>query len=708
MNKFLLIDGNSLVYRAFYAIKPLSNKSGLYTNAVSGFFTSLLRLRAAHNPDCIAVAFDVKKPTFRHKLYDGYKKRRKGMPPELAEQMPYVKQILDFMGIARVELAGYEADDVIGTLAKAAEAQGADALIATGDRDAFQLISARVSVALASTKEELVYTPAVIAEKYGIEPAQFIEIKALMGDASDDIPGVSGIGEKTAFSLISKFGSVDRLYESIDSPEISPKIKESARAKLESDTSREMCRLSRDLARINTAVPLENTALSAYAITEGDEEGLAAILSELELAGLAKKLKVDLSAVTAPPPLTEDSAQIAALEAALEPVLRDMERVGVCIDVQGLRRFGEELQPQIAELQRQIYTLAGEEFNIASPKQLGEILFAEDKLALAHGKKTKTGYSTNAEVLEQLADKHEIIPLILEYRELTKLDSTYVQGLLKCVSGSGNFGRVHTTYKSETRTGRISSVEPNLQNIPVRTPRGRVLRRFFVAEEGRTLISADYSQIELRVLAAISEDENLLTAFRAGADIHGQTAQQVFGSEKFRSAAKAVNFGIVYGMGAFSLAKEIGVPVPQARDYIELYLARYPGVGDYLERVVEEAKRDGYVKTLLGRVRAVPEIRSFNKNIVQAGERIAKNTPIQGTAADIIKLAMIRVHEALPQGCNLILQIHDELIIEAPETSAEQAAAVLEREMLAVGSGLGETTVELAVDVRTGRSWYEC
>jgi 5'-3' exonuclease len=698
--KLLLIDGNSLINRAFYAIRtPLSNKNGVYTHAILGFFNSFLRLRGNLEPDRVAVAFDLRAPTFRHEMFDGYKKRRKGMPEELAVQMPYIKQILDLMGIARVELEGFEADDIIGTLANVAKSSNAECYIATGDRDSFQLIADNVSVVLASTKEELICTPAVIADKYGISPEQFIEIKALMGDSSDDIPGVAGIGEKTAFALIEKFGNVDYIYDNLPTIDVSAGV----RAKLEKD--REMCFLSRDLARIAVDAPVE-TNLESYRISDADSAGLARLLTELELASLLKKLGLEavegISDVSGT--AVADSARILEIEQSLDAVLRDMEAVGVKVDAEGLRRFGEELTPQIASLQSAIHTLAGEEFLISSPKQLGEILFSETKLGLPHGKKTKTGYSTNSEVLEFLADKHEIVPLILEYRALTKLSSTYVEGLLKCV---GEDSRVRTTYKSETRTGRISSVEPNIQNIPVRTERGRVMRRFFVADSGKLLIDADYSQIELRVLAAISRDSAMLEAFASGADIHSQTALQVFGAAdaKRRSAAKAVNFGIVYGMGAFSLAKEIGVSVAEAKDYIERYLEKYSGVREYLERTVEDAKASGYVATMLGRVRQVPEIQSSNHNLRQSGERIAKNTPIQGTAADIIKIAMIRVHSRLQDtDARLTLQVHDELIAEAPEDFASQTAAILEEEMLAAGREVG---MELAVDVRTGRSWYE-
>jgi DNA polymerase I-like protein with 3'-5' exonuclease and polymerase domains len=687
MSKLLLVDGNSLINRSFYAIRLLSNKKGVYTNAVTGFFNALLRLKSAVAPTHIAIAFDLRAPTLRHKKYDGYKKRRKGMPEELAVQMPYIKEISDAMGIARVELEGYEADDLIGTLSKL----NAQVTIATGDKDSFQLINENVSVALATAKGDVIYTPEKIEEAFGITPAQFIEVKALMGDASDDIPGVAGIGEKTAFSLIQAHNSLDFIYENLDSLDISKGVK----SKLEND--REMAFLCRELAEIITDAPID-LSLDSYKINAGDPQKLAEILTELEIVSLLKKL--DLEPAVTPSVGHDDPGvptSIKKLENDLEAVLRDMEKIGVKIDTEGLKRFGEELTPQITEIASQIHEIAGEDFNIASPKQLSAIIF--DKLGLPNPKKN----STNAEVLESLAEAHEIIPLILEYRALTKLNSTYVKGLLEHIKEDG---RIHTTFKNETSTGRLSSADPNIQNIPVRTERGRILRRFFIADKGKLLVDADYSQIELRVLAHIANDKIMLEAFRNNMDIHSITAEQVFGAanRETRSAAKAVNFGIVYGMGAFSLAKEISVPVGMAKDYIEKYLSKYSGVRDYLERVVADAKATGYVRTLLGRVRHIPEIQSSNKMIVAAGERIAKNTPIQGTAADIIKIAMIRVHNRL-KNAKLILQVHDELIAETPEAFADETAQILQEEMIAAGK---ELDIDLTVDVGTGKSWYEC
>jgi DNA polymerase I-like protein with 3'-5' exonuclease and polymerase domains len=683
MENFLIIDGNSIANRSFYGIRHLTNKKGIFTNATTGFFNTLLKLKSETGATRIAVCFDLRAPTFRHEMYEGYKKSRKGMPEELAMQIPYIKQILDFMGIMRVELAGYEADDLIGTLAQTA----AQIIIATGDRDAFQLINENVSVRLASTKEEITYTPEKITEVYGIKPAQFIEIKALMGDSSDDIPGVAGIGEKTAFSLIQKYKSVFYIYDHISTLDLT------AAVRLKLELGRDMAFLSRELATIATNAPIDLT-VDAYRIQPGNSQKLAEVLSELEMYSLLKKLELK------PVALLDEAKidpRIVNLEAKLELVLRDMEKAGIKIDVKGMARFGQELIPQINKLTRQIHKLAGQEFNIKSPKQLGEILY--DKFGLQNPQKG----STSAEVLEIIAADHKIIPLILEYRSLTKLDSTYVKGIMEHV---GENGRVHTTFKNETATGRLSSVNPNIQNIPIRTERGRNLRRFFIADKGNLLIDADYSQIELRILAHVADDKAMLAAFKNNADIHAITAMEVFGDAKMRAQAKAVNFGIVYGMGAFRLAKEIDVPLALAREYIEKYLDKYSGVREYLKKIVEQAKTEGFVTTMLGRARQIHEIRSSNHNVRAAGERIAKNTPIQGTAADIIKIAMVRVHEKLADSpAKLILQVHDELIVEAPEHHAEKTAEILRKEMVAAGS---ELDIDLTVDIGIGKSWYEC
>lgn len=828
--KLLIIDGNSIINRAYYGIRLLSNKKGMFTNAVTGFFNIYLKLIAEFAPDGAAAAFDLKAPTFRHKKYDGYKAGRKGMPDELAMQLPYVKKLLSAMGVPVIECEGYEADDILGTLAAECDKKGAECILATGDRDSFQLISDKVTVNLASTKEDILYTPAKIAEVYGVTPKQMIDVKALMGDSSDNIPGVAGIGEKTALSLIQKYGSIDEIYKNPDSLDVT----KSVRQKL--IDGEESCRLSYFLGTITREAPID-TVLEHYLFGERDEQALADILTELEMFSLLKKLKVTAAAapvtevknietVQADPKvcgeeiadyifiaeklfrlkngevseilpseyeselcsalpkrtfdlkelLTETSVEVknvvfdstlaayllnvngteyslerlcaeygvayseenaakslcalnrelyvklsmeemytllTEIEIPLAYVLVSMEKNGVAIDREALESFGTELQNEEEDIEQQIYIEAGHAFNISSPKQLGNVLF--DEMGLPGGKKTKTGgYSTNADILEELAAKYgmdyPILELVLRYRTVMKLHSTYAVGLLKEIRSDG---RIHTTYKqTETRTGRISSVEPNIQNIPVRTERGREFRRFFVAENGKKLIDADYSQIELRILAHISDDKLMIEAFRSGEDIHAMTASQVFNqplewvTPEMRRSAKAVNFGIVYGIGAYSLSQDIGVSVKQADEYIRAYLDKYNGVARYMEQTAENAKQYGYVKTMFGRRRYIPELKASNKNVQALGKRIAMNTPIQGTAADVIKLAMVRVYaqlkKELPEA-RLILQVHDELIVEADEKDAKKAAEILCEEMQNAVS----LSVPLIADAKIGESWYE-
>lgn len=836
--KLLVIDGNSIVNRAFYGIRALSNKKGVFTNAITGFLNILFKLQNGLQPDCIAVAFDLKAPTFRHKMYSDYKGTRKGMPDELAMQMPYVKEILKAMGIAVVEKEGWEADDILGTLSHAAELGGNTAVVATGDRDSFQLITEKVSVNLASNKEDIYYTPADIKEKYGVDPIQMIEVKALMGDSSDNIPGVKGIGEKTAYDLIQKYSTVSNIYDKINELDISDKL----RQKL--IDGKDSCFMSRKLGTIALNAPVE-TDMGMYIPKERDEVKLAEILTELEMFTILKKMNIsaenmkkanekaktdaiheaqkndkaeelildknaadimlkdgalfvcrnsmleklqgeetdkflpsdiqkrtfDLKGLYAyaipkgieiknavfdttlsayllnvssndysierlcseygvgmaqnegelPRCLYELNSNLAnkinseklnkileEIEIPLAEVLTAMETDGVKVDLEGIDSFGKELEEKISDTEEQIYSWAGERFNIASPKQLGVVLF--EKLQLPYGKKTKTGYSTNADVLEDLADKHPIIPLISDYRAFTKLQSTYVNGL-KAAAGAD--GRVHSTFKqTETRTGRISSAEPNIQNIPVRTELGKNMRRFFTAKEGCLLVDADYSQIELRVLAHLAGDKIMQQAFLNGDDIHTITASQVFNqpvewvTPELRSRAKAVNFGIVYGIGAFSLSKDIHVTQREAKQYIEAYLAKYSGVDGFMKATVENAKKNLYVETMFGRRRYIPEINATNSNVQKAAKRIAMNTPIQGTAADIIKLAMIKVYnrlkaEKLP--ARLILQVHDELIVEAEESCAERAAQLLREEM----ENCVRLEVPLTVDVKIGKTWFD-
>ena len=825
---FLVIDGNSILNRAFYGIRVLTNSRGVATNAVTGFMNTLLMLEKDVQPDMIAVAFDLKAPTFRHKMYDGYKANRKGMPEDLAQQLPYMKKIIKAMGIAIIEQEGYEADDIIGTISAACADKKIPCTVSTGDRDSFQLVNDYVTVRLAKTKGDIYYTPGVIEDEYGVTPKQMIEVKALMGDTSDNIPGVRGIGEKTALSLIKEFASVDGLYENIDSTLITDGL----RNKL--INGKESCYMSRKLAEICLTAPID-TELSHYIPSERDDERLAKLLSELEMYKMLQKLQLQptsapagskaagtgnrenqasampkgdiiitdsskiyaggigimnelsgdelrayansgstkytfdiketlsvsgleklennkfdttLAAYLADPDsndysmsrlctqygvpegnsIQEKSITVAALndilydnihqtgsaavltdiEIPLATVLVAMEREGVKLDINGIKAFGEEISEKAEKISREIYEYAGYEFNIGSPKQLGSVLF--EKLKLSSAKKTKTGYSTNAEVLESLMDKHPIIPLITEYRALTKLQNTYVTGLLKVV---GEDGRVHSTFKqTETRTGRISSAEPNIQNIPVRTPLGREMRRFFTAKDGYLLVDADYSQIELRVLAHISGDEIMKKAFLDGVDIHTVTASQVFNqpiewvTPDLRSKAKAVNFGIVYGIGAFSLSKDIGVSMTKASEYIRAYLSKYSGIAHYMDKTVAKARHDGYVETMFGRRRYIKELAAKNKNLQSFGERVAKNTPIQGTAADIIKIAMIKVYNRLRESkldAKLILQVHDELIVEAKEDCADKAAALLKEEM----ENAVKLTVPMTVDVNIGKTWYD-
>lgn len=834
--KLLVIDGNSIMNRAFYGIRILTNKRGMPTNALTGFMNIFMKLLKEESPDRIAVAFDLHAPTFRHKMYAEYKGTRHAMPDELRAQMPVIKQLLTALGVAIVEKEGFEADDIIGTLSHEAEIEGGECVISTGDRDSFQLITDKVTVRLASNKEDIIYTPAKIAEVYGVTPREMLEVKTLMGDSSDNIPGVPGVGEKTALGLIQKYHTVDYIYQNLDTIEVTKNV----RTKLEN--GRESAQLSRKLAEITleAPVPLE---MDNYVRSAGDPAEAAGILTEMEMFGVMKKLELDKTAPakvtistegapaseapeeTAESPadipefdpaaydvafsggevavyldgkkqevdtaefLSSDSAKrttdakalyrwciengielknvvfdtalagyllnvnsndysverlcaeygvtysgerlgeslfllnkalweklhaqgmykvLSDIEIPLAEVLSSMEHDGIAMDIPALHQFGEKLLPEIKKLEQAVYKAAGHEFNIGSPKQLSVVLFEE--LGLPAGKKRKTGYSTDADTLEALRDKHEIIPLIFEYRTLTKLYNTYVKGLEAAVSPDG---RMHTTFKqTETRTGRISSAEPNIQNIPVRTEIGRNFRKFFVAGEGKLLADADYSQIELRVLASLSGDKAMIKTFCEGGDIHTETAASVLGlppewiTPEQRRSAKAVNFGIVYGIGAFSLAKDINVSVGEAKRYIEDYLTHYSGVKEYMDKVTKSAEKDGWAVTMFGRKRFIPEILSTNKTVKALGKRIAMNTPIQGTAADIIKIAMVRVYRRLkaelPEA-RLILQVHDELIVEAPEDKAAQAAKILTEEM----QGAVKLAVPLTADAKEGRSWYE-
>lgn len=850
--KLLVLDGNSIINRAFYGIKLLTTKDGRYTNAIYGFMNIFYKLCDELHPDSVAFAFDLKAPTFRHKMYDEYKAGRKPMPPELAEQMPVLKDLLRALGYKIVTKEGYEADDILGTLAFSCK-EGDECYIATGDRDSLQLVGDNVKVLLASTKmgrpETNIYDVKRIKDDYGVTPHQLIDIKALMGDSSDNIPGVSGVGQKTAQSLISELGSIQNIYDNIDTID----IRETLRNKLKND--KDSAFMSYKLGEICKSVPIE-TDYSFYVPDEGDKGEALSILRSLEMYKLIDKIGLNTVTYDAKPenttvkeykrvnslnafllkanklyfvysvkdgrfeslaacngddicevntendseveafiniledentekytfnikplyayafshgfeiknvkmdlmlaayllnpsakdydieklaaeynvyyeadggfsalsetvyPLTvklsalleerDQTELLSNIELPLAEVLASMEKIGVKVDKSGIEAFGDMLGERIKGLQSRIYELAGEEFNINSPKQLGEILFV--KLAIPTKKKTKSGFSTNAEVLEKLADEYEIVKFILEYRTYTKLKSTYCDGLLKEIAADG---RIHSTFnQTETRTGRISSTEPNLQNIPVRTELGREMRKFFIADDGKVLVDADYSQIELRVLSDIADDKAMIDAFNNGDDIHAITASQVFKmplqmvTPLMRSRAKAVNFGIVYGIGAFSLAKDIGVSRAEADRYIKDYLHHYSGVDRYMNEVVEEAKKNGYVKTLFGRRRYLPELSSSNGMLRAFGERVARNMPIQGTAADIIKIAMIRVYTRLKEenlNARLILQIHDELIVEAPENEKTKAEMIVKEEM----ENACKMKVLLKSDAHSGESWYD-
>lgn len=864
--KIMVIDGNSILNRAFYGVRALSTRDGLFTNAIYGFLSTYYKLQEEEQPDRTVVCFDVKEKTFRHKRFEGYKAQRKGMPEELAMQLPVLKETLDAMGVTRCELPGYEADDLLGTISRQVTARGDTCVVVTGDRDSLQLIGDGTVVRLVTTKMgHQRYDTAAFTAEYGFAPQRLIDLKSLMGDASDNIPGVPGVGEKTAMALLHSFGTLDGVYAHLDDPQ----VKKGVRAKLEA--GEESARLSYELATIDRDVPLP---LDTAAIPEAfvDEEALRALLTRLEFKHLLKKLSLDgqaeavqeinmewtvlqeeaaicalldelgetpvpavltdsagallhegkaavftaaalspagwlnvlrrlfsgktalimhdakeflvylmenglepqgvafdtclgayllspdegdyslervayaylqaeLPAMPAPnalPPQGETGIQallqrLAAVDALyreIEPqlgaqgmerlyyavelplmtVLADMQHIGCAVRPDLLRDFGQTLDARITALTQEIYEDAGAPFNINSPKALGAVLF--DQLGLPPAKKTKTGYSTNAEVLEALRGYHPIVGNILEYRQLTKLKSTYVEGLLRVINPRD--GRIHSHFQQTvTATGRLSSTDPNLQNIPVRTPLGRELRRMFVAEDvGAVLIDADYSQIELRVLAHIARDPVMIQAFCDGQDIHRATASQVFHvpleevTPQMRSSCKAVNFGIVYGISDFSLAQDIGVSRKEAGEYIAKYLETYGGVKRYMEEIKQKAHETGYVETLFGRRRYLPQLQSKNHNIRAFGERVAMNMPIQGTAADIIKIAMVRIWQRLRKEnrrARLILQVHDELIIETPADEREAVAALLREEM----EGALAMDAPLVAEAKIGHDWYD-
>ncbi len=869
MKKLLILDANSIVNRGFYAVRPLTNKDGLNTNAIFGFLNIFFKYFDEIKPDYIAAAFDVSAPTFRHKMYDGYKATRHKMPDELREQIPVLKDVLAAMNVPILELAGYEADDIIGTVSRVCEEQNVECCVLTGDRDDLQLASKKTHIHLVITKmgntETTVYDDAKVFEKYGVTPSEFIDLKAIMGDSSDNIPGVKGIGEKGATALISAFHSIEGVYENIANSSIT----KSVRSKL--IESKENAFMSKVLATIDRNVPIE-IDIEKTAVVPYNEPKLYEILSMLEFKSFIKKMGLTaekekamsegfsavcqvvsgdkLKAVLAKESVSfyydklsrkfafcvdDREAYIADFDAnkeeisaflesdskkcthglkeligqmakcgievknvdfdteigayLIEPsrksydleglcadylgvmlsetaqegdqlsfdamldnanekdlghyavailslsryqketmqkresyelferiemplvyVLATMEQEGIAVDVEKLTEFGERLKAEQKKLTDEIYEIAGHEFNINSPKQLATVLFEE--LELKAVKKTKSGYSTNAEVLEKLKWAHPIVEKILEYRKIAKLNSTYVDGLIPAIDKAD--GKIHSSFnQTVTVTGRISSTEPNLQNIPVRTELGREMRKMFIAKsDDYVLIDADYSQIELRVLAHIAQDAHMIEAFKSDFDIHSATAAKVFGVEKdevtteMRSAAKAINFGLVYGMGEFSLSQDLHITVKKAKEYIEDYLGSYPNVQKYMKDTVDFAKENGYVTTMFGRRRDIPEIKASNFQTRAFGERVALNTPVQGTAADIIKLAMINVYKRLKEerlSSKLILQVHDELIIEAPKGEADKVCVLLREEM----EQAAELSVPLKVEMKVGRSWYD-
>lgn len=883
--KLMVLDGNSVINRAFYGVRPLTTREGLHTNALFGFVNILQRFLDAEAPDAVCVAFDRHEPTFRHEADENYKANRHGMPEELHQQMPLLMEMLSAMNIPCYDLIGYEADDLIGTISRRCEEDGWDCVIVTGDRDALQLITDHTRVMLVSSKAGQTLTtdmnPISFREKYGFAPKSLIDLKALMGDSSDNIRGVAGIGEKTATDLITRYETIDKLYDAL--PHIDAKAgvitkltagEQDARhsyflativtdAPMDFHPEYALCKpwspklyniflrleFTKFIERYHLTPPTEEESIaiaeedSSYTVTvetpttdddaarllaqwrscdtvavyalpdlsvlcvecEVDEEhGLTAILRSDRFEGdwyafLRALFSGDIPKVShnvkdlyrtlmqqnidgagftfdtalaaylldataggydldrlfmaycgaelpAPAHLEADAfsplgdssmaeaalcsytSAIAALyeilpaklenlgltalhddmELPLCPVLADMECQGFKIDTAALRDFGVTLVARMEALEQEIYALAGEEFNINSPKQLGIILF--DKLSLPHGKKTKTGWSTNADILNKLRSEHPVVAHVLEYRHLAKLNSTYAEGLLKAVERDG---RIRTRFQmTVTATGRLSSAEPNLQNIPTRTEVGREIRRLFIPAEGNVLVDADYSQIELRLLAHIAGDEAMRDAFLSGRDFHTVTAAKVFHVEEsevtpaMRSRAKAVNFGIIYGMSAFSLSQDIDVSVAEAKDYIDRYFATYPAVRAYMDAVVEEGRERGYVATRYGRRRNTPELRSANHIQRGFGERVALNMPIQGTAADVIKLAMVRVHDALRREklqAKLIMQVHDELIVECPAEEAETVAALLRREMESVAN----FSVPLIAEAHWGNDWLD-
>ena len=835
LNKLMILDGNSIVNRAFYGVRLLTNKDGLYTNAIYGFLNILFKYISEEKPTHLCVAFDVHAPTFRHKAFDAYKAQRKGMPDELRQQMPVLKEILSAMNIKMLEFAGYEADDIIGTVADICEKNNTKCIILTGDKDDLQLASQNTVIKLITTRNGVTdtvdYTDKTVFEKYGVTPAEFIDVKGLMGDTSDNIPGVTGVGEKTAFSLIQKFHSIENLYANIEDKSISNGVKtkllngkDSAfdskflativknvpveftvdeciikeynndllyslfntlnftsfikKLNLSSSASVETITISNDKSSLLSSVnknkvlfyyyddnccfassgedditkvelselynlfedssirkvshnikeqivelktkgisyenPWFDTMIAYYIINpSASDYSLDVITAELLESATNNKLSNIIKLYKMLKMQIEDNDQQVLfydIEMPLVEVLASMQIEGVMVNKTNLVEFQSMLEKRINEVTENIFKLSETEFNINSPKQLGEVLF--EKLKLPVIKKTKSGYSTSVEVLEKLKGEHEIIGLIMEYRHLVKLKGTYADGLLSVINE--NTGKIYSNFnQTVTVTGRISSTEPNLQNIPIRTELGREVRKMFTAsDENHILVDADYSQIELRVLAHIANDSKMIDAFQNNEDIHSRIASQIFDTPQdevtpqMRSRAKTVNFGIVYGMGDFSLSQELGIKKSEAKEYIQSYFEKFSGVKKYMDNIIETAKNDGYVKTLFNRRRYLPELNSGNFIQRSFGERVAMNTPIQGSAADIIKIAMVNIHRRLKReklASKLILQVHDELIIDTQKNELEKVKEILKTEM----ENAAKLSVPLVADMNVGETWYD-
>lgn len=830
MDKFLVIDGNSLLHRSYHGVRPLSNKDGVFTHAIFGFLNTYIGIKNRYDITHIAVAFDTPAPTFRHELFSDYKSNRSAMPNDLAQQFNTLKEILKYMGIKCVDCAGYEADDILGTLSRVCDENTVKCTLVSGDRDVLQLISSNTKIMFLKTKEQIVYDEKFFIDEYGYKPINLVDFKAIVGDNSDCYKGIKGIGEKTATPLIQEYSTIENIYNNLDIIKLTPKNRTLFKE------HKQDAFLCKKLATINRNVPID-TNLESYKYNGiSNKEKLLEILEYLEMKTFIDKFNlVENNIIKKDVPLIEtillngkfttnsfctdyliknnilyiydnkkiyetnniniiidylessiykrtisskehynftsninnimSDAEINGylldtssktytikslcddynidyfeelgeyadiyslpllndtlstkvydlgmngledLEIQLSKILADMECTGIKVDIPTVKKYQKELGEILQDLESKIYQQVGHEFKILSPKQLGEILFNE--LELPPSKKTKTGYSTDNDVLEKLKDKHSIVPLIIEYRFYHKLKSTYLDGLLKTVASDG---RIHTIFRqTETRTGRLSSAEPNLQNIPIKNDFAKNIRKFFIADDDKVLIDADYNQIELRLTAIMSNDTNMINNFLKGKDIHTATAMNIFHrnedeiTPQMRSVAKSINFGIIYGMGAFKLSKEINITTTEAKKYIANYFDMYPNIKTFMDNTIQDCKQTGYVKTILNRIRYIPEIKSSNKVVQASGSRIAMNTPIQGSSADVIKLAMVNVFKRLKDenlNAKLILQVHDELLIESDKACAETVVKIVKEEMESVMN----LSVPLTVEVNIGGSWFD-